>query len=67
MDVLNMVPSMWNNSTAAGQRQFSQRSDVSDCESPSSDLPPSRLPACGSRVAPHCALCVRTAELRLRE
>ncbi|CAL5223794.1 g6364 [Coccomyxa viridis] len=30
VDVLNMAPSMWNNSTAAGQRQFSQRSDVSD-------------------------------------
>ena len=43
MDSLNMVPSMWNNSTATGQRQFSQRSDVSDCESPSSGSPSFKL------------------------
>lgn len=41
MDALGMVPSIWNNNTAPGQRQFSQRSDVSDCESPLSMYPSS--------------------------
>ncbi len=32
MDAIGMVPPMWNNCPATGQRQFSTRSDVSDCE-----------------------------------